>query len=153
MEIVVNEWLLHYLCPDAEECDTNLAFQFIKAWMKGCYKVVIKRQSPFTKKLYRFMKESESHSDFIKKRFRKLNLLFRDWDKTIIVEQYDINDLPQELEAKTPLEDKYLVELAYSKSGRIIVTTDIKLKEKLQDEVDLNVYLLEEFLQNYPVQN
>jgi len=59
MEIVVNEWLLNYLCPNAEECDTNLASQFIKFWMKGCDKVVIRRQSPFTQKLYRFMKDSE----------------------------------------------------------------------------------------------
>ena len=153
MEIVVNEWLLNYLCPNAKECDTNLAFQFIKAWMKGCDKVVIRRQSYFTKKLYRFMKESESHSDFIKKRFVRLFKFLLDSDRTIVADECDIDNLPQELEAKTPPKDKYLVELAYSKSGRIIVTTDTKLKDKLQDEVDLKIYLLEEFLQNYPVQN
>jgi len=153
MEIVVNEWLLHYLCPDAKECDTNCAFQFIKVWIKGSDKVVIRRQSPFTKKLYAFMKASESHSDFIKKRFVRLFKFSLDSDKTIVVDECDINSLPQELEAKTPPKDKYLIELAYSRPGSIIVTTDTKLKEKLQDEVDLKIYLLEEFLQNYPVQN
>lgn len=153
MEIVVNEWLLEHLRPDAKECDTNLAFDFIRRWMKGPYKVVIRRESPFTKKLYRYMKESESHSDLIKKRFVRLFKFLLDSDRTIVADECDINNLPQELEAKTPHKDKYLIELAYSKSGRIIVTTDTKLKEKLQDEPDLKIYLLEEFLQNYPVQN
>lgn len=153
MEIVVNEWLLHYLSPNAEECDTNLAFQFIQVWIKGSDKVVIRRQSPFTKKLYGFMKASESHSDFIKKRFVRLFKFSFDSDKTIVIDECDINTLPQELEAKTPPKDKYLIEMAYSRAGSIIVTTDKRLKEQLEDERDLKIYLLEEFLKKYSSQN
>lgn len=47
MEIVVNEWLLEYLSPDAEEYNTNLAFQFINTLVKKCDKLVISRGSPF----------------------------------------------------------------------------------------------------------
>jgi hypothetical protein len=86
MDIVVNEWLLHHLCPDANEGDTNLALEFIKRWMRGSDKLVIRRESPFTKKLYRLMKESETHSDFVKKRFVRLFKSFFDSSKTIIVE-------------------------------------------------------------------
>lgn len=153
MEIVVNEWLLNHLCPNADQCDTDLAFEFIKRWMKGPDKVVIRRESPFTKKFYRFMKESENHDDFIRKRFVRLFKSFFDSNRTVIVEEYDINNLPQELEAKVPSDDRYLIELAYSGSDRIVVTTDTRLKEKLQDEANLKIYLLEEFLQNYLSQN
>ena len=153
MEVVVNEWILHYLCPDADEVHTNLASQFIKSWMEGIYKVVIRRKSPFTEKLYRFMKESENHDDFIRKRFVRLFKSFFDSNRTVIVEEHDINSLPQELEAKLPSDDRYLIELAYSGSDRIVVTTDTRLKEKLQDEANLKIYLLEEFLQNYLSQN
>lgn len=86
---------------------------------------------------------------FIKKRFRKLELLFYDSDKTIIADDTDVKKLPEGLEAKTPLDDKYLIELAYSKRDRVIVTMDVRLKDNLQDETNLKIYLLQEFLQNY----
>ena len=147
MEIVVNEWLLEYLRPDAEKYKMNLAINFVNAWVKKCDKVVIKRPSPFLDKFHRYMKEFGRNAEF-KKRFSKLNkLLFLDSDKTIIADAGDIKKLPSEVEAKTPPEDKYLIELAYSGSDRIIVTTDRRLKDKLCDEPDMTIYLLEEFLQ------
>ena len=153
MEIVVNEWLLDYLCPDATADNRTLAIKFINAWVQKCDKIVIRRQSNFTKKFYRYDKASQSNTD-LKKLFSKLyKLLFLDSDKTIIVDEDDINSLPRELEAKTPSDDKYLVELCYSRSGRIIITTDTRLKEKLKDEANLKIYLVEEFLQNYLSQN
>lgn len=148
MEIVVNEWLLDYLCPDTEEYKKELVIKFVNAWEQGRYGVVIRRPSPFLKKFYQYWQRFGRDTD-IKKRFLKLSLLFYDSDKTIIADERDIRKLPEELEAKTPSDDKYLIELCYSKSGRIIITTDTPLKQKLEDEPDLKIYLLEEFLQEY----
>lgn len=153
MEIVVNEWLLDYLLPDAAEEERNLARRFMIAWPKKNDKVVIRRQSPFTRKLYRYLKATETKIDFNRPFLRLHKFLFRDSDKTILVEESEITKLPNELEATTPPDDKYLIELAYSKPDRIILTSDTKLKEQLKDEIHLKIYLLEEFLQNYPVQN
>lgn len=148
MEIVVNEWLLDYLCPGSEKSEKELAIKFINAWEQGCDKVVIRRPSRFLEKFYQYWQKFGRDTD-IKKRFRKLELLFYDSDKTIIADDTDVKKLPEGLEAKTPLDDKYLIELAYSKRDRLIVTTDVRLKDNLQDETNLKIYLLQEFLQNY----
>ncbi len=149
MEIVVNEWLLDYMRPNAKDCNRNLAIKFINAWVEKCDKIVIRRPSPFVKKFHNFMGQFSWDLDF-KKRFSKLNrLLFYNSDKTIIADDNDIKKLQNEVEAKTPSDDKYLIELAYSGPDRIVVTTDTRLKEKLKDEANLKIYLLEDFLPNY----
>ncbi len=143
MEIVVNEWLLDYLRPDAEKSHNKLAVKFIENWVRGCYRVVIRKQSPFSKKLFDYMKQSEP-SPSMHRPFSKLHKqLFLDSDKTVILDERDIRELPQELEAKAHSEDIYLLEAAYSRPGSIIVTTDAKLKDVLQDEPQVKIYLLE----------
>jgi hypothetical protein len=150
MEIVVNEWLLDYMRPDSKDSDKIKTFKkFVNAWVKKCDKIVIRRKSPFTSKFYRHMKQFGWNPDFKECSKRLLDLLFYNSDKTIIVEEADIKKLPKEIEEKTPLDDKYLIELAYSSRDKIIVTTDQRLKEKLHDDVDLKIYLLDEFLGEY----
>ena len=149
MEIVVNEWLLDYLRPDAEECHQDLAIKFVNTWVKKCDKVVIRRPSPFVSKFHSYMKQFGRNQQF-KKRLSKLyKLLFLDSNKTIIADDNDVKELPEEVIAKTHSKDKYLIELLYSKQERIFVTTDIKLRDKLQDETNLKIYILQNFLQNY----
>lgn len=149
MEIVVNEWLLDYMRFGANLGEISTAIQFLNALVKKCNKMVVKRPSPFLGKFYRYIEESERDIN-CKGRFRKLNqLLFYNWEKTTIVDDVDIKKLPKEIEEKTPSRDKYLIELAYYSTDKIIVTTDRQLKDKLQDEVDLKIYLLEEFSREY----
>ena len=149
MEIVADEWLLEYMCPGIALDKISMAKRFINAVVKKCDKIVIGRATPFVSKFYHFMKRFGWDIDF-KKRYSKLNhLFFHNSNKTIIVDKADINKLPKEIEKKTPPDDKYLIELAYSSEDRIILTTDGRLKEKFRDEVDLKIYLLKEFLQEY----
>lgn len=149
MEIVVNEWLLDYLRPDAKGCDMDLAIKFVNAWVKKSDKVVIKKPSPFVSKFYHYMKQFGWNQQF-KERFSKLHkLLFLDSEKTIIAEDSDIEYLPEEVKSKTPPDDEYLIELAYSKQDRIIVTTDARLQDRLKGEAGLKIHLLQEFLHNY----
>jgi len=151
MEIIVNEWLLEYLRPDAQESERLAAFRFVNALVKKCDKMVIKRNSPFVAKFYRFWKQVESDTNF-KQPFSKLHqLVFRDTDKTIIVDESDLQDLPEDIAAKTPEDDKYLIELWYSNQGRIVLTTDAKLRDKLKDIPGLKICLLQEFLREYLV--
>ena len=149
MEIVPNEWLLDYMRLGADKEKASIAIQFLNTIVKKCDKLVIKRPSPFVIKFYRYIEESNKNAE-CKELFVKLyQLLFINFDKTIIVDDSDIKKLPKEIEGKTPSDDKYLIELAYSYPDRVIVTTDQRLKEKFQDEVNLNIYLLEEFLEQY----
>ena len=149
MQIVVNEWLLDYMCPNTDPRKTFMAIQFVNAVVKKCDKIVVGRATPFVSKFYHYMKSFGWDTDF-KKRFSKLNqLLFRNSDKTMVVDEADIEKLPKEIEEKAPPDDKYLIGLGYSSQDRIIVTTDQRLKEKFQDDVGLKIYLLEEFLESY----
>jgi hypothetical protein len=149
MEIIVNEWLLEYLRPDAPITDRDAAVQFVKTLVRKCDKMVIKRKSPFANKLYAYM-YSFGWDACSRKRFSDLHkLVFLDSDKTIIADDSDLQDLPEDISAKTPTDDKYLIELWYVKQDRIVLTTDAKLKEKLKDVPDLKICLLVEFLQQY----
>jgi len=149
MEVIVNEWLLDYMRLGSNLEDMSVAGQFINLWVKKCFKIVVRRPSKFFKKFYRYIEESNRNND-CKKRFRKLNhLLLYNWEKTKIIEDVDIEELPGEIKTKVPSSNTYLVELAYSSGNKIIVTADGKLKEKLQDEVGLKIYMPNEFLQEY----
>ncbi|MGB8225557.1 MAG: hypothetical protein WCE45_01635 [Sedimentisphaerales bacterium] len=149
MEIVVNEWLLNYLRPDAPESDKIKVYLFINAFVCKLDKIVIKGNSPFAKKFYTFWKQFEGDAHFHKD-FSKLHqLLFRDADRTIIVYDNELNNLPNDIEKITPIDDRYLIELWYSKQERIVLTTDARLKEKLKDIPNLKIHLLEEFLRGY----
>jgi hypothetical protein len=78
------------------------------------------------------------------------DLLFRNSDKTILLDECDIKELPQGLAKIVPDDDKYLVELWYSVPGSVIVTTDAKLRDKLiEHDSSARIFLLEEFLQKY----
>lgn len=149
MEIVINEWLLEYLRPDAQESDKRQAVHFLNVFLKKRDILVIKRNSPFVDKFYRFMKQFGSDTGF-KKNFSKLHhILFRDADRTIIVNENDLQDLPEEIADRTPADDLYLIELWYANKERIVLTTDVRLKDKLSDISGLNIYLLAEFLQGH----
>lgn len=149
MEIVVNEWLPEYLCPDADANDTELVDKFVKAWLDKCDRVVIRRNSPFASKFYTYMYQSGGYPTY-RKRFEVLFHLFFDSERTVIVDECDIKELPQGLTKIVSDDDKYLVELWHSVPGSVIVTTDAKLRNKLiEHDSSARIYLLKEFLLTY----
>ncbi|MFH1318699.1 MAG: hypothetical protein ABIH71_06760 [Candidatus Omnitrophota bacterium] len=146
MEIVVNEWLLDYMLPDSTKQQKDFVVQFIDIWINRCDRVLIRRPSPFVNKFYRYWKSIEN-DQASRKRFKLLNsLLFLNSDKTRIIDDADVQPLPMELSQKVPMDDKYLIELAYVSTDKIVITTDAKLKDKLKDEQALKIYLLEDFI-------
>jgi len=149
MEIVVNEWLPEYLRPDADASETDLVDKFVKAWLEKCDKIIIKENSPFTSKFYAYMHQSGGYPTY-RKRFEVLFHLFLDSDRTAIVNECDIRELPQDLTKIVPDDDKYLVELWHSVPGSVVVTTDAKLRNTLIEyDSSAKIYLLKEFLQMY----
>jgi len=150
MEIVVNEWLLDYLRPDAKVEEKDLAIKFINAWVKECDKIVIRNESPFTRKFYEYRGQAEQYAAS-RKHFRKLfDLLILNSDKTRILNDPEISEIPQNLAGKVPSDDEYLIELWQSVPSSIFVTTDAGLRDKLLEYgSSAKVYLLKEFLQTY----
>jgi hypothetical protein len=147
MEIVVNEWLLEYLRPDADVEKTKLAIRFIGDWVDRCDRVLIRKSSPFVSKFYKYMGQSGGESA-CRERFSKLfSLLFLDSERTGVFDDCDIQDLPQDLVGVIPSDDRYLIELWHSAPGSVIVTKDTRLKDSLQrHSPSAKIYLLEEFL-------
>jgi len=84
MEIVVNEWLPEYLRPGADASETELADNFVKAWVEKCDKIVIRENSPFTSKFYTYMDRSGGYPTY-RKRFEVLFHLFLDSNRTVKV--------------------------------------------------------------------
>ena len=146
MQFVVNEWLLEYLTPNADEDNFKKVNKFIEYISGQSHKIVIGRKNPFITKFYKFSKEY-SWNESSNKNFKKLhNLLFRDSERTLIIEDNELYKIPEELKNKTHSKDIYLIELALSTEDKIIITTDSKLKEMLKDVNDLNIELLDDFL-------
>lgn len=149
MEIVVNEWLPEYLRSDADASETELVDKFVGAWLEKCDKVVIRKNSTFTSKFYTYMYQSGGYPA-CRKWFELLFHFFFDSDRTVIVDEFDIKELPQDLAKVVPDDDRYLVELWYSVPSSVIVTTDAKLNGKLIEyQSSIKIYLLKEFLLTY----
>jgi len=149
LEIVINEWLLEYLRPNADKSNREMALRFVNAWVKRCDKVVIKRESPFVSKFHTFMKKFEWDFDFTQRSKKLYQLLFLNSDKTIIVDDSDIKKLPADIIEKTPPKDKYLIEIGYSYPQRVIVTTDRRLRDIFKEETNLKICLFEDFRKEY----
>jgi hypothetical protein len=150
MDIVVNEWLLEYLLPSARAEELELATRFINGWVSRSDRVLIRRSSPFASKFYRYMAHSGCDSA-CRERFSKLfSFLFLDSERTRILDDCDIQGLPEDLASEIPSDDRYLIELWHSVPGSAIVTTDSKLKRSLQQHSpSAEIYLLEEFFQKH----
>lgn len=149
MEFVVNEWLLDSMCPNADAHRLKMTLQFLNNLVEKCDKVVIRDPSPFVSKFYSHYYNYKYDPECFG-RFKKLfELLFINPNKTLIVSDAALGELPPEIERKVPHKDKYLVELAYYSNDKIIITTDNPLKEKLGNCLELKVYLFDEFIKEY----
>jgi len=111
--------------------------------------IVIKRRSPFTEKFYRLDKLYGNQGQPSRPVFRRFALLMRDDRRVRLVEEEEIQPLPKAVLELVDPEDRYLAEIAALTTERRIVTTDTKLKGKLDDKERFRVTLLDEFLREY----
>lgn len=152
MELIVDEWLLEYMRPDAKDDDRLLALRFVNAWKRRCDKLLLRRPSPFVKKFYRYMKRFGGDLDF-KRRFSKLNqLLLRNSRKTRILDEGDVPSLQKEVADMIHPDDWYLIEAASCSEGSVLVTTDGRLRERLSQRTGFLVYSQAEFLGKFAPQ-
>jgi predicted nucleic acid-binding protein len=111
--------------------------------------MVIRRQdNPFFKKLYRYMKQFGYDTE-CKKFFKCFKKYFYDSNVTVLIDDTDVKDVPDEVLNKVKPDDRYLIELAYFSLDKTIITTDGDLKKDLQGISELKVILLDDFLKEY----
>ena len=148
MQLVLNEWFLDYMAP--ESLNVRLILRLLDAIETKGDQIVIKRPSPFTEKFYRLNKlygnQGQPSSRPV---FRRFALLMRDDRRVRLVEEEEIQSLPEAVLEFVDPEDRYLAEIAALTRERTIVTTDTKLKDKLNGKDGFRVTLLDEFLEEY----
>jgi len=144
LELVLNEWFVEYMVPGSG--NNRLIWEVLDLVEARGDILVVRRQSPFIRKFYRYSKEHERLSPALFKRF---HLFLRDSKKVRIVEEQEICELPPLLAEVIPEDDLYIAQLAATTPDKTIVTTDTTLRDRLEGKEGFRVYLLEEFIRHY----
>lgn len=137
MIIVPNEWLVDLLVGSVSE--QRLVHLFLDKVESRGDLLVLRRHGPLVRKLYRAMRDPQ-------KRAKRLRLMLSDSNKVSLVEEHEIEELPEHLQRELPQDDRYLVETAFSRRPCVVVTTDGQLREILRPQQEFQVQLLDEFL-------
>lgn len=144
MEFVFNEWFIEYMVPGSGH--QSMVWQLLDTVEAKGDCIVVRRDSPFTRKFYRFSKELTSQVAPLFKRFRSLM-----YNSTTVrmVYEHEIQNLPEALVQTIPRKDVYLAELAAASAHKTIVTTDTPLRDSLDGKEGFRVFLAEDFFEFY----
>jgi predicted nucleic acid-binding protein len=148
MKFIINEWLLEYLRLETCQNKRDTALKVISKLIEKKDIIVIRRPSRFLDKYYRYMKVYGVDIEF-KNIFKGLNLLFRNSERTIFIDDSDCKLPIPMIFLKDPSDDYYLIEAAVNCSDSCIITTDARLKEALSDENLVKIILLDDFITEY----
>jgi hypothetical protein len=122
MLIVINEWILHYLCPDSDK--QEVALQFIQECHTAGHKFVVRRPSAYMTKLGNFLRKWPLHQPL-----RNLGRLHYDSEIFLLMEDHEIAQATELSLATVPLDDRYLAELLMSVPEAVLVTTDATFRD------------------------
>jgi hypothetical protein len=154
MELVVNEWLPEYLRPDAPLEHRRKAMQFLRTFDQRSDTLVVKLDSEFSRKIYRYAKrfDYDVQSKILYKQV--VSRILRDSRRCKLLENAEITPLPDALIAL--LHDPYssdtcLFEAAWTTQDRIVLTTDERLVTQMAGNGVIAVVSLDEFLAQYTV--
>lgn len=137
MTIVPNEWLVDLLLGSIR--DQRVVHSFLDKVERRGDMLALRRRGALVRKLYRAMRDPQ-------KRAKRVRLMLFDSDKVSLVEEHEIQELPEELHREIPQDDLYLVETAFSKRPCLLITTDRRLWQILCRQQEFQVQLLDEFL-------
>jgi len=156
MEFVVNEWLPEYLIPTATDEEMEKVNRFLQAFLNRGDMLVVRNPSAFLGKVHRFRKKYDYDNEAREKLKYLIAQILENADICKLVDEEEI-ELPEPtntllLEEGTNYNsDRYLFEAATAieAEDKIIVTTDVKLKEQMEDDPNFKVILLDDFLEDY----
>jgi hypothetical protein len=146
MNLVVNEWLLEYFVPGTPRSHQNELLEFFDCIQKCRHKIVVGRETPFAQKFYKFMKQY-GHDSAFKHNYAMLNgILFRDTERTILVERNNTTPVPDEHMISVHSDDRYLLELVNSVPESMIISTDGRLIEALSQHPEYPIVHLQDYI-------
>ena len=153
MEFVVNEWLPEYFRPDATNEEKEKLEKFLNKFLERNDKIFVRRTSEFFRKIYRYANDYQNHPKVYGNIRKFISIIFIDPNRCFIVHD-DAFELSDEIRNKlidggNTVSDTYLFEAASVTETKLILTTDERLKEWMQDEEEFKIELLDDFLANY----
>jgi hypothetical protein len=153
MDFVVNEWLPEYFRPEATAAEKQKLERFLNTFMQRSDTLFVRRPSEFLNKIYRYGKSYQTNTNIYLaiSAFIKLVLLDSQKCRFIDDDEFDLPDaIRQQLsQGGNTISDTYLFEAAATTQAKLIVTTDVKLRNLMQGQRPYNVVLLDDFLATY----
>ena len=145
--LILNEWIIHDLRGDNGVKRRIETFQFLQQIEVKCDHIVLLRGSPWMRKAYKLMKDSNPSHRLISKYIQStfiINPL-----KHHTYEPDEVPELSSELQEIVPDKDAYLIKLAKIDPKSIIITTDGSLLESISAFKDIQISLREDFIASY----
>lgn len=153
--MVVNEWLLEYMRPDATNEQKLLLERFLNKFYPSNDKIVLVVPSPFAQKLYQYSKNFQYDQSCRDNLMKFFHTVLRDSTNSIIYYVENKVEIPLETYHRLNApgtnfnSDTYLFEQAMLTDSRKIVTTDVRLRDAMQGDDNFEVILLTDFLPTY----
>ena len=148
--LTIDEWFYHWFGEnDTARVDAVNTF-FIKL-LEVCDKIVMQRGSRLAKKFYELAEQSTKYPPNNRASVKLLLANFYKLDKVHIVDEVEI--LEDEIAARLPRKDVYLVQICLETNEKIIITTDTTLYQNLLDTnhlLGIRVYMANGFINSYP---
>ena len=154
MELVVNEWLMEYLRPNASHAEKALAQQFLQRFMqREDDKIFVREPSAFLDKVFRYTKVYINNTEILQFYRQFIKQILLDQNKCCrVTENVDLHDaiLEKLNQPNTNFySDTYLFEAAVFTKDKLIITTDERLAYQMRDIEAIKVVLLSDFLKDY----
>ena len=128
-DLIIDEWLWADLSGENTRDAQREAFKFLQAIYSKCDRVVTVKGSRFDQKLFGLWSQRDITRNRIA-RFYKDSFRYNS-DKTVILEENELEELPEQLAAEVKDDDQYLVRAYLTSNASEFVTTDNDLKDVL----------------------
>lgn len=153
MELVVNEWLPEYFKPNATNEEKEKLEKFLNKFLERNDKIFVRLSSEFFRKILRYASDYQNHPKIYSNIHLFITAIYLDSNRCRIIHDIDFElslDIRSKLiEGGNTESDTYLFEAASATSSKIIITTDVKLKEWMTNVGEFNIILLDDFLETY----
>ncbi len=128
-DLVVDEWLWSDLAGENTVEQQREAYGFLEAVWNKCDRVVTVRGSRFDQKATDLWRHTDRTRRGIA-RFYKDRFSYNS-DKSVMLEEDQLEDLPEQLAAEIEPADHYIVRAYFTSKARVIITSDSPLKDVL----------------------
>jgi hypothetical protein len=149
VSIVLNEWIIHDLSGQNGLAPQRESGRFLESLHKSAETIVVLRDSRWIIKAFGLMKVA-TPSVRILSQFLHLAILI-DPLKCRYIEPEEIQSLPEDLSQEVPEDDFYLFQTALAGHAEIIVTSDLRLIDRVRSAAGRGIQLVErgDYLDRY----